>query len=44
VAKRVHEVEEAGRAVRIPPVGGEGIEVGDFIGVDGGGGGVMARM
>lgn len=41
VVKRVYEVEEVGRVVRILLVGGEGIEVGDFIGVDGGGGGVM---
>jgi hypothetical protein len=40
VADRVHEVEEAGWAVGIPPAAGEGVEVGDFGWVDGGGGGV----
>lgn len=38
---RVHEVEESGGAVRIPPGGGEAIEVGDFGGVDGGAGGAV---
>lgn len=34
VAKRVHEMEEARGAVCVPPVGGEVVEVGDFIWVD----------
>lgn len=38
---RVHEVKESGGAVRIPPGGGEAIEVGDFGGVDGGAGGAV---
>lgn len=32
-------MKESRRAMGIPPVGGQGIEMGDLIGVDGGGGG-----
>ena len=39
LAERVHEVEEAGGAVRVPPRGGEACEVCCFCGGDGGGGG-----
>lgn len=41
VAERVHEVEDTGRAVGLPPFGGENIEVGNFIG---GNGGVLATL
>lgn len=34
VTERVHEMKKTRGAVGVPPVGGEGIEVGDFIGVD----------
>ena len=34
VAERVHEVEDAGGAMRFPPFSGEDVEVGDFIGGD----------
>ena len=34
VAERIHEVEDAGRTVGLPPFGGEDIKVGDFIGRD----------
>ena len=46
VSKGVHEVQEAGGAVWVPPCGGEGIEVGDFGGGDGraGGGGRVSRL
>lgn len=45
VSQRVHEVEETGRAMRIPPGGCEGVEVRDFGRVDGGGrrGGAVGR-
>lgn len=36
VAEGVHEVEDAGGTVRIPPLSSEGIEVGYLFGVDGG--------
>lgn len=39
---RVHEVEESRGTVRIPPGGGEAIEVRYFGGVDGGAGGAVA--
>jgi len=39
VAEGVHEMEEAGGAVGVPPGGGEAGEVGDFGGGDGGLGG-----
>lgn len=35
VAERVHEVEDAGGAVGLPPFGSEDVEVGDFIWGDG---------
>jgi hypothetical protein len=38
VPERVHEMQRAGRAVGVPPGGGQGGEVGDFGFVDGGGG------
>jgi len=38
VSEGVHEVKEAGGAMRVPPCGGEGVEVGDFGGGDGRGG------
>lgn len=43
VAQRVHEMEEAGGAVRIPPRRGESIEVRDLGWGDGGAGGVGGR-
>lgn len=36
VPERVHEVQEAGGALGVPPGGGEAGEVGDFGGGDGG--------
>lgn len=35
VSEGVHEVQEAGGTVWVPPCGGEGVEVGDFDGRDG---------
>lgn len=44
VAERVHEMEEAGGAMGVPPGGREGVEVLYFLGVDGGLGALRADV
>ena len=34
VPERVHEMEKTRGAMRVPPLGGERVEVGDFVWVD----------